>query len=204
MKSWIRKCWASTRTTWSSASIPAGTASSERLKELGYELSDAEMDKAFLRFKDLADKKKNITNRDLEAVAEDLIHKVPEKWSPGIPAYLQRHRGHPHGHRAHRQRRPDPSGSFLRRRAGQCRLQCLRQGDRDQSQLLHYALNAVTGGKDAIGEVIAKIEYNDKIFIGKGISTDILEASALAYLNAINKAIYENSLYEDENEISGK
>ena len=60
--------------------------------------------------------------------------------------------------------------------------------------LLEYSINAVTGGKDAIGEVTVKVEHNHKVFSGHGISTDILEASALAYLNAINKVIYENSI----------
>jgi 2-isopropylmalate synthase len=54
-----------------------------------------------------------------------------------------------------------------------------------------YHLSAVTGGKDAVGEVTAKVEYNNKVFIGRGISTDILEASARAYLSAINKVVYE-------------
>jgi 2-isopropylmalate synthase len=56
-------------------------------------------------------------------------------------------------------------------------------------------INAVTGGKDgkdALGEVTARVEYGGKTFIGRGLSTDVIEASAKAYLNALNKLIYES------------
>jgi len=177
---------------------------SERLKELGYNLSEEELDKAFHRFKDLADKKKNITNRDLEAVAEDLIHKLPEKWTL---EYLHICSG----------TGVTPTSTVRivsedeTRQEASCgdgpinaAFNALDKVTGVKANLVHYALSAVTGGKDAIGEVIAKIEYQDKVYVGKGISTDILEASALAYLNAINKAIYDNNLYAEVSDSAGE
>ena len=59
--------------------------------------------------------------------------------------------------------------------------------------LVNYAINAITGGKDALGDVTVKIrcEEKEKVYIGRGVSTDILEASAKAYVNAINKLIHD-------------
>ena len=58
-----------------------------------------------------------------------------------------------------------------------------------KGELLDYSIQSVTRGKDAMGEVTVKVRIKDKKYIGHGTSTDILEASAKAYLNAINKMI---------------
>jgi 2-isopropylmalate synthase len=63
-----------------------------------------------------------------------------------------------------------------------------------KGSLVDYSVNSVTRGKDAIGEVTVRVHFNGdagKIVIGKGASTDIIEASALAYLNALNRYLYE-------------
>lgn len=57
-----------------------------------------------------------------------------------------------------------------------------------------FKLNAVSGGKDALGEAIANIEICGKMYSGRGLSTDIIEASVKSYLNAINKHYYEQQL----------
>ncbi|MFQ6067095.1 MAG: alpha-isopropylmalate synthase regulatory domain-containing protein, partial [bacterium] len=56
--------------------------------------------------------------------------------------------------------------------------------------LADYSLRAVTGGKDALGEVMVKVEEKGNLVTGRGVSTDIIEASAKAYINAINRLIY--------------
>jgi len=58
-------------------------------------------------------------------------------------------------------------------------------------ELVHYRIQAVTEGKDALGEVTVKISSNENVYMGKGVSTDIIEASVKAYLNAINRSISE-------------
>ena len=59
--------------------------------------------------------------------------------------------------------------------------------------LVEYKLNAVTGGKDAQGEVVVKVAVGNLKVLGRGLSTDVIEASVKAYINAINKAAYEIS-----------
>jgi 2-isopropylmalate synthase len=73
--------------------------------------------------------------------------------------------------------------------------------------LSEYTISAVTGGKDgkdALGEVTARVEYGGRPFIGRGLSTDVVEASVKAYLNAVNKVIYESGLATDDLGVSGK
>jgi 2-isopropylmalate synthase len=63
-----------------------------------------------------------------------------------------------------------------------------------KGSLVDYSVNSVTRGKDAIGEVTVRVQFNGdtvKIVTGKGASTDIIEASALAYLNALNRYLHE-------------
>jgi len=170
----------------------------QRLKELGYELSDNEIDQAFARFKDLADKKKQITDADLEALVENQIRSIPEKWHL---EYLHICSGT--GVTPTATVRVVSEDQVVEEASCgdgpiNAAFKVLERVTGIQPVLMHYSLNAVTGGKDAIGEVTAKIEFNDKVYTGRGISTDVLEASALAYLNAINKVIYESMLRESE------
>ena len=59
-------------------------------------------------------------------------------------------------------------------------------------RLVDYSIKSVSGGKDALGEVTVKVEKEGKMYIGRGLSTDIVEASVLAYTNALNKSLLNN------------
>ncbi|MDW7674858.1 MAG: 2-isopropylmalate synthase [Bacillota bacterium] len=163
-----------------------------RLEQLGYVLSDEDLIKAFNRFKDLADKKKEISDKDLEAIVEDEIKSIPEKYRL---EYLHISTG----------TRVTPTatvGLWI----GDNKVEeaaCGEGGPIDASfraldkatglkpSLANFALNAITGGRDAMGEVTVKLEYQEQLFIGRGISTDIIEAGAKAYVNALNKLAFE-------------
>jgi len=58
-------------------------------------------------------------------------------------------------------------------------------------KLEDYSLRAVTGGKDALGEVTVRVSKNGRMFTGRGVSTDVIEASVKAYLDAINRVLSE-------------
>jgi len=163
----------------------------QRLLELGFELEQEEADKAFRRFKDMADSKKEITDRDIEAIVEAEIRRIPEKF----------HLEHLHVFSGNRTVPTATVGIVI---DGELREEAaLGEGSVDAAfkaidkvtnlpvNLLYYNLNAITGGTDAIGEVTAKVKHGDRVFIGRGISTDIIEASAKAYINALNKLVYE-------------
>lgn len=164
----------------------------ERLAELGYILSDEDLEKAFLRFKSLADRKKEISDRDLEAIVKNEIKAVPELYQlsylhissgttvlPTATVGLERN-GVTYEEAACGDGPVDAAFKAIDRIIGLNNL-----------SLSEYALSAITGGKDALGEVTVKVEYEGRTFIGRGLSTDIIEASVKAYLNAVNKVIYE-------------
>ena len=163
----------------------------DRLAELGYTLTEAEIDTAFAKFKDLADKKKEIRDRDLEALIEENIRVVTQKWDL---AYLHTSSGTTITPTATVRIKSDTE--LLEEAACgdgpiDAAFKAIDKLVNIHPVLQHYAVNAVTGGKDAIGEVNVKIEYQGKCYNGKGISTDVIEASAKGYLNAINKIIFE-------------
>lgn len=164
-----------------------------RLEELGFDLNKEELDKAFERFKDLADKKKDITDKDLEAIVEDEIKVIPQK-------YQLEHLHVSSGNRIV----PTATLGIIDDEGQLYEDAACGDGPIDavfkvidkitgvKICLKNYAINAVTGGKDALGEVSVKVEYEGTGYIGRGHSTDVIEASARAYINAINKICYDN------------
>jgi len=165
----------------------------DRLAELGYNLTDDELNLAFARFKSLADKKKEITDEDLQAIVDDEIRHIPDTYtleyfhiSSGttvVPTATV-------GLRVGDERKEDaacgdgPVDAIYKAVDKITGLSCT---------LVNYTINAITGGKDALGDVTVKLKCNgrEKIYTGRGVSTDILEASARAYVNAVNKLIYD-------------
>jgi len=162
----------------------------DRLAQLGFDLDDEKLDQAFERFKLLADKKKEVFDEDLEAIVEDLSAAEPAVWT--LEA-LQTTAG----------TAVMPTATVkLRHRDGQV-VQDAATGDgpvdavystiqricRVQVQLTDYQIRAITGGKEAQGEVSLEIRHDGQPIRGRAISTDIIEASAMAYLSAINRML---------------
>ncbi len=164
----------------------------ERLAELGYILKDDELERAFVRFKNLADRKKEITDLDLEAIVKNEIKIAPELYQL---SYLHISSG----------TTVVPTATVgLKRNGGTLEDAACGDGPVDAAfkavdkivgiqnlSLTEYTLSAITGGKDALGEVVVRVDYQGRTFVGRGVSTDIIESSVKAYLNAINKVIHE-------------
>ncbi|HAZ10265.1 MAG: 2-isopropylmalate synthase [Omnitrophica bacterium GWA2_41_15] len=168
-------------------------AFNERLQKLGFELDEAELLKAFERFKALADKKKEIFDEDLLSIVEDGIVSIPEiyrlddlnivsgnKITPKATIGLKK------GARVlNKSSSGDgPVDACYKAIDAITGLKC---------KLLDYSLKSITGGKDALGEVSVRIKSNKDEVSGRGTSTDIIEASAKAYVNAVNKLIFSRS-----------
>jgi 2-isopropylmalate synthase len=158
-----------------------------RLDELGYKLSDEEVNSAFKRFKKLADQKKDIFDEDLEALVSEEITTVPEIY-------------HLVDMRISSGMNEDPTAVLKINVDGEI-IEKTEHGDGPvdaifkaitsitgtKSKLLKYEVKAITGGTDALGEVVCSLEEGDRSVSGHGADTDIITASAKAYINALNK-----------------
>ncbi len=160
----------------------------DRLKKLGIELSDEEMVRAFDRFKDLCDKKKEVFDEDLVAIVEDEVHEIKDLWTlealkvvsgmnitPQVTVCLKSS-GKRHEETTTGDGPIDACYLAIDEITGM------------KGELLNYGIQSVTQGKDAQGEVRVRVNFNGQKVMGIGTSTDVIEASVRAYLNAVNKA----------------
>jgi 2-isopropylmalate synthase len=160
-----------------------------RLKELGYELSEQDLNKAFIRFKELADKKKEITDRDLEVIVQDETQILI-----GNGFHLERVQVSCGDHEC-----PTatvtlriPDGRELTDAAVgtgpvDAVYRAINRLVEIPNRLIEFSVQAVTAGIDAIGEVTIRIQHEERIYSGHSANTDIIVASAQAYLNALNR-----------------
>ncbi len=160
-----------------------------RLSALGFRLSKAEADRAFARFKQLADKKKEIFDEDLAAIVEDELTAAQETYKL---VYVHTASGSD----------TVPTATIRLSKEGKT-IQDAATGDGPvdacyktinrmtglSPELADYTLHSVTKGRDALGEVSVKLRHKGLEVTGRGTSTDIIEASAKAYVAALNKLI---------------
>ena len=163
----------------------------ERLKKLGFNLNEKETNKTFEEFKILADKKKEVFDEDIVAIVEDSVRTIAERYRL---EYLQVTSG----------TNIVPSAS-LKLKYNNKIIEAASTGDGPvdacykaidkatgiKGQLLNYSIRAITGGKDALGDVTVRVKAKGEVISGRGSSTDIIEASAKAYLNAMNRLMYK-------------
>ncbi|HIE12206.1 MAG TPA: 2-isopropylmalate synthase [Desulfotomaculum sp.] len=166
----------------------------QRLQELGYVLSEEELKTAFERFKELCDRKKAVTDDDLLALVEEEIGRVP-------PVYELKYLHVSSGTTI------TPTATVgLQVGDGVAEEAACGNGPVDaiykaidkitgiKCTLESYGIDAVTGGKDAVGSVMVRVSSEKgKTYLGRGLSTDVLEASARAYIDVLNKMAADSS-----------
>lgn len=163
----------------------------ERVQSLGYSLDDETFQKVFDDFIALADKKKEIYDADIVAILDQRSHHVPETWT-----LLRLHTSAGTG------TIPTATPELKNEETGEIRRDAATgDGPIDAVfvaleriigfpvKLQEFDVSSVSSGKDALGEVVVTIADGSRIHHGKGVSTDIIEAAARAYLQALNKAI---------------
>jgi 2-isopropylmalate synthase len=168
-----------------------------RLRHLGFQMTDAEVNAIFARFKEIGDKKKFVYDDDLSALAEGHITEVPETWSLD---YLQVSSGSHCVPTATVRLKEAGSKPEYAQDAGtgdgpvDAALKAIDRLTQMRGRLMDYSLRGVSQGKDALGEVTIKADFGDgELVTGKGASTDVIEASARAYLNAMNRFLSESA-----------
>ena len=169
------------------------------LEELGFEVEGAALNTAFKRFKELADKKKKVTALDLEAIVSDEMKQAPtafdivsfEVEASNVRAPLAQVSV----------KMPDgsvESGSFTGDGPVDAFFSAINAATGHDARLKEYHVSAVTGGRDALGEVTVLLELRGRLSSGAGVSTDILEASGKAYLRALSGALADDVAGEAE------
>lgn len=160
-----------------------------RLAELGYDLGDEEIEAAFVKFKDLADQKKEIFDEDIETIVSTELTKASEVF---VLENLSIAAGTDRTPEATVKIKVADTGDVLERRMEgdgpvDAAYKAIAAITGTRSRLLKFDVKGITGGTDALGEVMVALEEDGRTVRGHGAHTDILVASALAYINAINK-----------------
>jgi 2-isopropylmalate synthase len=165
-------------------------AFAERLKELGVDLQTVDMSKAFQRFKALADAKKDVYDEDILALVTQQTVSVPDRFDLVYLDVASSTGGRPHAAVCMRV----DGEEFVEAAVGDGMVDaCYKAISRITNlspKLERYAVKAITGGTDAQGEVSCLVNLDGITARGQGSHTDIVQASALAYVNALNKLDY--------------
>jgi 2-isopropylmalate synthase len=168
-------------------------------EELGFQLSDAELEKAYVLLKKVADKKKEVFDEDLIVTVRDALRIAPPVFKI---KYIQSTGGNQIIATATAVL--DKEGTSLQDSATgdgpvDAAVKAIKRITGVDGQLVEYTVRSVTGGTDAVGEVFMKVDFDKVSFIGKAASLDIVDASARAYLDAVNKLIhYQSALSEQK------
>ncbi|PKH48029.1 2-isopropylmalate synthase, partial [Dehalococcoides mccartyi] len=162
----------------------------QHLTELGFDLNEEDFDRAFKAFKDLADKKKDVTDRDIEALVAEELRTTVELYHLDRIQVTSGDRGIPTA----AVRLTTPNGGAVEDAS-------LGSGPVDAvykainrivnvpNKLTEFSVKSVTAGIDALGEVLIRIESDGVTYTGRGSDTDIIVASAKAYMNALNRLL---------------
>jgi 2-isopropylmalate synthase len=180
---------------WGQTSLVLGKHSGrhalrDRLRQLGYELGQEDLNRVFERFKALADKKKEVFDEDLEALVEDEVFRVPERFRL---TYLNINSGSATVPTASVKMEIDGAE---RGAAGfgngpvDATFRTIAKIAKTRARLQRFAINAITGGSDAQGEVTVRLQANGHEVVGQGTHPDVIVASAKAYVNALNRLDY--------------
>ena len=162
----------------------------EKLIDLGYEgLTEDQINAAFGKFKDLADRKKTVTDEDIRALLEEKIVETPEVYAlEHLVVTFDNHKVP-----TARVRLRTAQGFVEQQAEGNGSVDAIYKAiDKltgEQVELDDYSIKSVTDGADALGEVRVLLRQGDYTANGRGVSTDILEASARAYVDAMNRLI---------------
>ncbi|WP_448589688.1 2-isopropylmalate synthase [Thermodesulfobium sp.] len=168
----------------------------KRIEDLGFRLSSSDLNKAFIAFKEMADKKQQIHDMDLITLISDIIFQGEEFYRVDYVSVFSGTNSYP------------TATVVLEKNSGERLIDSgIGNGSVDaiyktiekivnlKLNLVDFNIKAITGGTDALGEVTVRVQDSDKrVFIGRGSDTDILVASAKAFVSSVNKMISYNSM----------
>ena len=171
----------------------------EKVRELGFEMSEEKIEEAFEKFKVIADKKKNVYDRDIEELISKEAMQVPKTFQ--VYSYVINCGNSITSTAVVKLTKDSKPVEEVARGDGpiDAAFKAIEKIVGVDLKLEDYQLNSVTEGMDALGDAMVKIRFNGKVYSGRGLSTDIIEASIHAYINAVNKMYYDKRNEKDVN-----
>jgi 2-isopropylmalate synthase len=165
-------------------------ALNDRTQTMGYTLTNEELDRVFIRFKELADLKKEMFDEDLEAIIMDEVLRIPETYKLLSLGAMSGSKTLPTAAVKMMIGDQEQEQSAIGVGPIDATFRALAEITGTKSKLLNFSVSSITGGTDAQGDVMVRIKDDDKIVIGQGADPDIITAAAKAYLNALNRLEY--------------
>ncbi|APG27232.1 2-isopropylmalate synthase [Syntrophotalea acetylenivorans] len=160
-----------------------------RLTELGYELNKEDLNKAFVRFKALADKKKDIYDEDLDAIVADEIVRIDERYKLVEMNIASGSFAAPTATVAMEVDGKVKKTAVMGSGPVDATFKAIKKLTKSQAKLIDFTVGAITGGTDAQGECTVRLKFEGREVLGQGAHLDIIVASAKAYINALNKLV---------------
>ncbi len=172
-------------------------------EELGYSLSDDQLNRVFARFKKLADVKKEIFDEDVEAILMDEVLRIPEAYQLLSIGVMSGSNSLPTAAVRMLVDGEEKNGAALGVGPIDATFRIIAELTGTTSKLLYFSVSSITGGTDAQGDVLVRLEDNGRVVIGQGTDPDIITAAAKAYLNGLNRLRYLASEEERRREGAG-
>lgn len=162
----------------------------KKLQDMGYELSEEELNRLFIKFKEIADKRKEIQDEDIEAIIAEEILRVPDIYKLEYLNVVSGTGTVPTATVKLKIKDRIVQGAGFGVGPIDATYNVIANLTRTKSRLLRFAVNSITGGMDAQGEVTVRLQEDNIVALGKGADPDIIVASAKAYINGLNRLEY--------------
>ncbi|HIJ78865.1 MAG: 2-isopropylmalate synthase [Desulfobulbaceae bacterium] len=163
----------------------------DRVTAMGYTLKDDELNRVFDRFKEVADVKKDMFDEDLEAILMDEVLRIPETYTLLHLAAMSGSKSLPTAAVKLLVNGKEVQRSAIGIGPIDATFRAIAELVQTESKLLYFSVSSITGGTDAQGEVLVRIEdKGGKVVVGQGADPDIITAAAKAYLNGLNRLVY--------------
>ena len=194
---------------WGATELPltkhSGRAAvKSRLEQLGHVLTEEEVNTVFERFKKVGDSKKFVYDDDLSAIVDDSLHASTGLWELDFLQFVAGSHARPTATVGLLKEGKKFEDSSTGNGAVDAVIKAIERITKRKGTLKGYSVNAASEGKDALGEVTVHVDFGQpQPIVGKGASTDVIEASARAYLNAVNRSIRMENMPRPNNLDSG-
>ncbi len=164
----------------------------DRIESMGYSLTDDELNRVFVRFKEVADIRRELFVEDLEAIIMDEIIHIPEIYKLVSTGVMSGSMKMPTAAVRMLIGKEEHEGAAIGVGPIDATYRTIANLTRTSSKLLFFSVSSFTGGTDALGDVLVKIEDGGKVVVGYGLDPDIITAAAKAYVNGLNRLYYLN------------